>query len=129
MVILAHHIEFNGNLCFPVGRHEIVFEFHKKCFEWEDLELVIVHLDPIFPVGTFQSSHHLHSWLLLSVCDIVPACNLELLEYFGIEISKMEDRELLPSCSQTATCFFEEEVGILYMKRVNSDERSDADEL
>ena len=36
---------------------------------------------------------------------------------------------LLPSCSQTATCFFEEEVGILRTKRVNSDEMSDEEEL
>ena len=36
---------------------------------------------------------------------------------------------LLPSCSQMVTCFFEEEVGILRMKRVNSDEMSNADEL
>ena len=36
---------------------------------------------------------------------------------------------LLPSCSQMATCFFEEEVGILRTKRVNSDEMSDENEL
>ena len=36
---------------------------------------------------------------------------------------------LLPSCPQMASCFFEEEVGILHMKRVDSDEMSNADEL
>ena len=95
MVILAHHIEFNANVHFPVSRHEIIFEFSEKCFEWEGLEFIIVNLNPVFPAGIFQSGHHLCSLLLLHnilVCDIVPACDLKFPEYFSIEISRIKDR-------------------------------------
>ena len=99
VVALAYCIEFNVNICFPVGRHEVILEFCKTCFEQEDLEFVIMNFDSIFPAGILQSTHHLHSLLLFSnvlVCDIVPACNLELPEYFSIKVSRMEDRAFAP---------------------------------
>ena len=99
VVALAHCIEFNVNVHFLVSRHKIVLEFCKKCFEQEDLEFVTMNLVPTFPAGIFQNSHHLHDLPLFSnvfVCDIVTACNLELLEYFGIKISRVEDRAFAP---------------------------------
>ena len=76
-----------------------------------------VDLDPIFPAGVFQGGHHFHGLFLFGnvfVRHVIPACDLEFVEYFGIEIT---DGDVL------------EEVGILRTKRVNSDEMSDADEL
>ena len=99
VIILAHHNEFNVNVHFPVGGHEIIFEFCEKCFEWEDFELVVVDLNPIFPAGIFQGGHHFHGLFFFGnvfVHHIIPACNLEFVEYFSIEISRMEDGAFTP---------------------------------
>ena len=99
VIVLAHRIEFNANVHFPVGRHEIILEFCEKCFECEGFELVVVDLDPIFPAGVFQGSHHFHGLSFFGnvfVCHVIPACDLEFAEYFGIEISRMEDGAFTP---------------------------------
>ena len=99
VVTLAHCIELNADICFPVGRHEVIFEFCMKSFEQEDLEFIIMNFNSVFPVGILQSSHHLHGLLLFGnvlVCDVVPAGNLKHLKYFSIKVSRMEDRAFAP---------------------------------
>ena len=99
VITLAHRIELNVNVHPPVSRHKIIFESIKKSFQGEDLEFIIVNFDPIFQAWVFQSSHYLHHLFLFSnvlVCDVVPACNLELSEHFSIEVSRKEDRAFTP---------------------------------